>query len=122
MKLQNDFYRIEACDAEGGSGRFRLVFNASHPIYQAHFPQRPITPGVCTIQTVGELAEILAQKPLQLVCAKNVKFLSLLTPECTPQVFVDVNVKPEAGTERLLVRAELHNDGQTFAKLSLVYV
>ena len=36
--------------------QLRLQLHPEHEIYQAHFPGNPITPGVCQVQIVAELA------------------------------------------------------------------
>lgn len=71
-------------------GIFLLQLHPEHVIYQAHFPGQPITPGVCIVQMGKELLEdYLAQMPgkpwgdsvsLQVVKVKNVKFLSVISP------------------------------------------
>ena len=50
MKLLNDFCTI----AGGDTDKIWLRLNPDHPIYHAHFPGNPITPGVCIVQIVGE--------------------------------------------------------------------
>lgn len=51
-----------------------------HPIYQAHFPGSPITPGVCLVQLILSLACRCMGRPLEVASVKNVKFLSTLVP------------------------------------------
>ena len=63
----------------------RIALNAEHTIYRAHFPGHPITPGVCIIQMAVELLEELVQSPLTLSEAKNVKYMSVLSPTETPE-------------------------------------
>ena len=44
--LNNTFYIIrKRTDTEGGID-YRVSLNASHVIYEAHFPGNPVTPGV----------------------------------------------------------------------------
>lgn len=50
------------------------------------FPGRPITPGVCIVQTAVELLGAYLGKHCNLVRVKNAKFLSVLTPNNTPEV------------------------------------
>ena len=55
--LNSTFYTIrKRTDTEGGVD-YRVSLNASHIIYEAHFPGNPVTPGVCIIQIVKELVE-----------------------------------------------------------------
>lgn len=119
MKLKDNFYTIENATHDADNHVFDVRLNPIHAIYAAHFPDNPITPGACTLQMVGELTEEVAAKPLQLACAKNVKYLAPLTPMATPCPTFALNIRQEANS--WLVKAEVKNGEQVFAKLSLVY-
>lgn len=90
MILKNNLYTIKDAKVDAQQGVFLLQLNPEHVIYQAHFPGQPITPGVCIVQMGKELLEdCLAQMPnnpwgnlvnLQVVKVKNVKFLSVISP------------------------------------------
>ena len=119
MTLKDSFYTIvEACH-DADNHRFNLLLNANHPIYAAHFPHNPITPGACTLQVVGELAEETLGRNLQMTSAKNVKYLAPLVPTHTPRPTFCLNIKQEGNT--WMVKAEVKNNEQVFAKLSLYY-
>ena len=57
MNLKNSLYTIQGVAREGTSVSYELLLNAEHTIYQAHFPNEPITPGVCILQILKELLE-----------------------------------------------------------------
>ncbi|MGN0281669.1 MAG: hypothetical protein ACI4B3_05135 [Prevotella sp.] len=109
-------------ETEGASGTsgaspstFKIRFCPEHAIFKAHFPGLPIVPGVCTIQIVTELAELCLNRSLRLCKAKNVKFLSLLTPVQTPEVEVCITI------DGYHVKAVVTHGDVCFAKLSLCY-
>lgn len=53
-------------------------------IYQAHFECMPITPGVCLVQIAVDIIEAIEKHPKNLVEAKDIKFISIVSPtECT---------------------------------------
>lgn len=88
MLLKNSLYAIEKSEKLTSSdeivgGIFLLRLNPDHVIYQAHFPGEPITPGVCIVQMGKELMEELLDKSLAVARVKNVKFLSVISPEDT---------------------------------------
>jgi 3-hydroxyacyl-[acyl-carrier-protein] dehydratase len=60
--------------------RFRILLNAEHPIYAAHFPGNPVMPGVCMIQMVKELVELYLRKELFLRQVISAKFLNVINP------------------------------------------
>ena len=49
-------------------------------IYGAHFPGHPVTPGVTLVQIAVELLSEQEGKPLEIVAAKNIKFLIPVMP------------------------------------------
>ena len=108
----------------GDEATYDVHFDPLHYIYKAHFPNQPVTPGVCIIQMVTELASQLTNEELSLQCAKNVKFLSLLIPSKETPVQVELKVEHEQVQAPKLwyVKAVVKRGTSTIAKLSLVYV
>lgn len=86
-------------------------------IYKAHFIGRPITPGVCIMQIVQEVLEKAIGSRLLLEKAKNVKFLSLLTPDETQQVCLTINYDPAT----LTANAVMKDNETVIAKMTLTY-
>ena len=81
MTLQDSLYRIISQQEADGHPAFRVRINPEWPIYKAHFPGHPITPGVCIVQMVQELLQGFLHRELCLVRAKNVKYLAIISPE-----------------------------------------
>lgn len=118
MRLKDEMFTVvKAADA---SVRVRL--HADHPIYGAHFPGHPITPGVCIVQMVGELAGSRVGRVLRLDAVQNLKFARPLSPTETPEVDILLpTVRTEAdGTVK--VRGEVRLDDVVFTKFSITYV
>jgi 3-hydroxyacyl-[acyl-carrier-protein] dehydratase len=86
MQLLNNLYRILRKNCSNSFVQYDIRLEASHHIYQVHFPGNPITPGVCIIQTVKELLECHLNRLLNIQKVKNVKFLSVISPLETPDV------------------------------------
>ncbi len=96
--LSGNFYDIVSftCNEPEGSGQqFTAVtlLNASHPIYGGHFPGNPVVPGVCQIQMVKELVEKTGNHSLRLFESDNIKFLSMINPNLTPQLEFRILIK-----------------------------
>lgn len=129
MKLKNSFYTIE----EGSTATQTVVrLNPKHPIYQAHFPGEPITPGVCIIQIAKELLEENLQvgKDCQnektslgqyhLVAVKNVKFLAPISPIETPLVTYTLQkITPSEDGTTVKAQITVESTEKLMAKLSL---
>ena len=104
------------------AGRVWIKLNAGHPIYQAHFPGNPITPGVCIIQMVGELAGARIGRRLQLSKIVNLKFVAPVSPTEHPDVEVNFSLIDEQEDGNVKVKGELTADANMMTKFSLVFV
>ena len=99
---------------------FRVRLDASHKVYQAHFPGNPITPGVCLLECVEYLTGVLYGRSLKLHQIKNVKFTSVLDPRQSPEASVEIEANPVG--DLLGVHATIRNaNGEAVAKISCVY-
>lgn len=121
MTLRNSFYTVEECrhEAESHVLRFRVLLHAAHPIYQAHFPGQPITPGVCIIQMARELMEQHAGHPLTISQVKNAKFLAIISPVETPSLWFVVSKWKVADAEHIQAQVQVEWGSRVFAKISL---
>lgn len=111
MELKNSLYQITGKETNGTAVSYDLQLDASHVIYQAHFPGEPITPGVCIIQMAKELLEDHTGTAYEISGVKNVKFLAVISPRQHPQVrytFRQIQETPEAVTAQVEV-----TDGDT---------
>ena len=122
MQLKNKLYTITAKETDGEtSATFELRLDPECFIYKAHFPGQPITPGVCIVQTAKELLEEMTGKALDIVFAKNVKFLSVVTPTDSPTLVYNINkvAWSEDGQE---VKAQMAVSSSTEAKAKVSLV
>lgn len=120
MKLQNSFYHIDCTSATKDEFLFDISFNADHVIYRAHFPEKPITPGVCILQIAQELLELQIRRYLHLIRVVNVKYLAVLSPTENTKVTYRFSKLTE-GEKDCKVHVQVENANGTFAKLSLVF-
>lgn len=121
MKLQNNLYTIVSQEHQEGQSAFRVKIHPEWPIYKAHFPGHPITPGVCIVQMVQELLQLLLQRELVLRNAKNIKYVAIISPEEVTELtvtFAKTEPLPD-GSLKAQVRVA---DGDTlYTKLSLTF-
>lgn len=127
MQLKNNLYKIIRKEGVGPVVNYAIELIPSCVIYAAHFPGEPITPGVCIVQMGKELVEELLSEQSSTPCklmitkVKNVKFLSIISPNETLQLTYQVKklVTLEDGTSvetQLIVLSE----EKPMAKISLV--
>ena len=122
MILKNSLYTIADKKMEGSGIFYQILLDKNHFIYKAHFPNEPITPGVCIIQIAKELLEDYLHEEYEISYIKNIKFLSVLSPLSTPSVayvFDKITILPE--TNECKTQVQVQQDNVLFAKLSIIF-
>jgi len=93
MSLLKDFYTIQQIDTPADKlYTARICLNASHPVFEGHFPGNPVVPGVCMMQIIKELSERILQKKLFLTRATQVKFTALINPYKHPVLDLELDI------------------------------
>lgn len=121
MRLLNSFFNIVSANDDSAQCHVvSIKLNPEHVIYQAHFPGKPVTPGVCIIAMVTEVLEQWKQRKLKLSVVKNLKFVGIVSPlECHNVEIVYQSVE-ETG-DSLKAKGFLRNEGNTLTKFSIIY-
>lgn len=127
MKLKNNLYKIISKEEVNSIFNYTVELNPSCVIYQAHFPGEPITPGVCIVQIGKEVIEDLlleqssASRRLEIIKAKNIKFLSVISPNETPILTYQVR-KLGFSDDKMTIETQIvvNSDDKSMAKISLV--
>lgn len=121
MKFLNSLYSIVSKNVTDSSIRYDILLDASHFIYQAHFPEEPITPGVCIIQIAKELMENHLHQMLSIKTLKNVKFLNVISPVEIPQVtFEFEKIIIDNHTKTIKMQSQILSEEVLLAKLSII--
>jgi 3-hydroxyacyl-[acyl-carrier-protein] dehydratase len=118
--LLNNFFTINTLETAEFDIKTELEINANHPIFEGHFPEQPVVPGVCMMQMVKEIMEEVLQKKMNLVKAMEMKFLAVINPvqnniiQGSLQYSIDDN-------NNILVSASLFKDELTHFKFKGVF-
>ena len=121
MILQDNLYTILSQQEEEGHPAFCVRIHPEWPIYNAHFPGHPITPGVCIVQMVQELLQTFLHRELCLRKAKNVKYLAIISPEEVSDLtitFLKIEKQPDGS---LKVQAQVSGSETLYTKLSVTF-
>ena len=119
MKLRNYLYKVIYVKDTPEGVTYSISLRGECPIYAAHFPAMPITPGVCILQMVEELLADYTHKNLRTAVVKNAKFLSMLKP--TDDVFIVKLFSIKQEGEKIKVQSTvMDSSGTTYAKVSLI--
>ncbi len=113
--LLGDFFTILSVQKEGASSKVMLELNTTHPIFEGHFPGKPVVPGACLLQMVKEVTQKIMGSNIQLLKAHQLKFISLIDP-------LNHNILQLAITHSIFENAEMtvtatlfNNDVRCFA-------
>jgi len=80
IMLLNDFFTINETVNSETEIWAELFINADHKIFEGHFPNQPIVPGVCMMQMIKEILEEVIGKSTNLLQAADMKFLAVINP------------------------------------------
>ncbi|MCW3467527.1 3-hydroxyacyl-ACP dehydratase [Chitinophaga nivalis] len=117
--LAGNFYTITTQTQDAGQVTTTIELNAAHPIFEGHFPEQPVVPGVCMMQIITELLRGALQQPVTLQKAGQMKFLNMIDPGKTPLVDVTISFKTEEAGQK--VNATLKRDDTTFMKFQGIF-
>jgi len=121
MILKDSFFRVKNfCPTEMGFD-YVIELNPEHFIYRAHFPEIPITPGVCIIQIIKELLVEILQREIFLKKIHNVKFLNIINPLEYREITFSISISTE-DKDTHKINAIVYNKDNKFAKLSMLFI
>lgn len=109
-----NYYDIisQSVDETSGAHIFRIKLNPDHKIYKGHFPERPVSPGVCNLQIMKECAERILGQDLTIKEMAQCKMPAMITPDGTPELSVSVSIETvETGFK---MTASIFNDSITY--------
>ena len=117
--LLKDFYSIEKTSESAGVYFTELLINKNHHLYEGHFPNRPVTPGVILMQLFKEEAERLSGSPLRLQKASNIKFMAVVDPNEEEILVLESSIEDKADSVSLKGIAK--HKGAIALKINAVY-
>lgn len=103
-------------------GEFLIHFNCNpnHNIFEGHFPNEPILPGVCMIQFVRESIEMLYNSKLKLLSSKTVKFIHIIDPRIEHNLILELKVVV-TNNNTYEIHGKIMNTSITFFQIRSIY-
>ena len=80
MLFEGKLYSIRKMEDVDETLHVSILIIRDHPVFQGHFPDNPVLPGVCTLHIIGELLSKYLNLKLKLVKSENIKFINLVVP------------------------------------------
>mgnify|MGYP001235453726 CR=1 FL=1 len=91
--LIKGFYKIQSISlTKDDAIHVTIQLNKDHSVFKGHFPNNPITPGVCLIQIIKEITEEHVKKKLFLQSISNIKFTSIINPYFNADLILELFV------------------------------
>ncbi|WP_195662615.1 hotdog family protein [Bacteroides congonensis] len=125
MLLDNFYTLLSSESPDSITWTIRVELNPEHAIYQGHFPEHPVVPGVCLLQLIKECTEGIRWQKLQYTQVSSCKFLSVVNPVKTPCLSITLTFKDmEEGKLQLQAEGTAKMEGtaknECFIKLKAV--
>ncbi len=111
--LIDKFFNINETAKTDNGFSVKVNFNPEHKIFEGHFPDMPVVPGVCQIQMLKETLSKLLNKDYFIKTASSVKFLAVIEPLKVNELTMNIHITSEADGE-LNVAADYVNGNETF--------
>jgi 3-hydroxyacyl-[acyl-carrier-protein] dehydratase len=118
--FKDKFFSIVNYSQSGDNAEFLVRLHKDHEIYQAHFPNNPITPGVCIIQVIKELFSQVKQEKYGVKNIKSVKFTYPIDPILYPEVNYKLDIEDAGEEKQYRVKATVYKEDVVFAKINML--
>ncbi|MEG1266836.1 MAG: 3-hydroxyacyl-ACP dehydratase [Myroides sp.] len=86
------FYSVKEFNFTDNQLKAIIELNPEHDVFKGHFPNNPVTPGVCMLQILKELTEQATNTNLFIKECSNVKFMALINPEVNSVLAITIDI------------------------------
>jgi 3-hydroxyacyl-[acyl-carrier-protein] dehydratase len=117
--LRDPLFKIISINADDNAVVASIDIDIDNEILKGHFPGQPVVPGASMLQLVKEVLATAIKKPVRLVKADNVKFLSLIEPSV---VTLQLNLAYQLTDSNIKINATLSSGDITCMKLQGTFV
>jgi len=117
--LENTLYTLSSFEKTDSTITASLELNPASDVFTGHFPEKPVLPGVCLTHIVTELLSKGLETPYKLEEGKQLKFLSLVTPDTTTNLHYVISYK--IADEKVNLNADVQAGETVCFKLKATY-
>ncbi|MBO4370100.1 MAG: hydroxymyristoyl-ACP dehydratase [Paludibacteraceae bacterium] len=115
--FKTPFFTILSKEEQADATVFELQLNPDCEVYQGHFPEKAVAPGVCNIGMIRSCAEEMAGRKLFLNAISQCKFTALVTPGECPRLSLRAQLTPIEPGQSWKLRATLYHEDKTYLEL-----
>lgn len=114
----NSLFQLSEIENNEDKYKVRVNINAEHHVFEGHFPEKAILPGVVMAELIKQISGKIVGAPLTMKKARNLKFLGLVDP--AEVNYLDVELTVTDG-DLVKVKAEATHGEKTYLKESVEY-
>ena len=115
----DEFYKIDHVESEEGKIIARIKLNPDHQIYEGHFPEQPVVPGVTQLQVLKDILENQTSSKLVLSQMTFAKYLFPILPHESSDLIVQVDFSFSENAFK--VNAVIKDKDQIFTKFKALF-
>ena len=119
--LKNKLYHITQLEYSESQLSAEVVLNESHAIFDGHFPDIPVLPGVTMMQMIKEVLEEGEQCELRLKKSGNMKFLQMINPLKNSRISLVVKVR-ENKDEQMKISGQILSEDKICFKMTAQFL
>lgn len=118
--LLNDFFKITSIQKNPGEqGKVTVVceLNDRHHIFDGHFPEIPVVPGVCQLQMINEILGQIIGGEMMIRKGNNIKHTGIINPQINKTLHFVIAYEMQED-QSFKVNCNIVADEYTFLKFS----
>lgn len=116
--MLSDLYEIKSRNYSEDRGETILKLAPEHKIFNGHFPERSILPGVTLVHFFKKEAEHFFKEKFQITKLSNIKFLKTIEPTLVTELQLDSTFQKT--DENYEVSGKVVSKKEVYAKVKLV--
>ncbi len=110
-----DIFTIEKIASEDNVFSYKAHINKDSKIFQGHFPDKPVIPGVCSIDLIKQCLKDIQGNEVEFNEIKECKFTGAILPSQHSEVSVELKLQEK--NSEIHLTALVFDEETTFVKL-----
>lgn len=113
----NQLVQLQEKSSSEAEFEYEVTINPKHAIFDGHFPERAILPGVTMVEIFRRATELASGKKLRMQSSKSLKFLKMVEPSATTKLNLSLTLK--TAEREVAAKGELSNaEGVYFKEMA----
>ena len=116
----SEVYSVERIESKDGKILSLISIDKNHKVFEGHFPERSILPGVIELEIIKRVLSLFLDKSFRLKLVKNAKYMASVLPDEVSQFTVEIEYKDVE--EGVKVKSIIKDEKSVYLKFSGVFV